>query len=168
MGLDAPHGISTNGSERPAWLVFFFFLWNLFGIFTLIAFSVEFFKSLFVEKKQRVKTYTSELFKKLNIGFFICLMSVILAMNIGISPVKGFPLLMSIYGFWIFIYGALLNFKPSFVGAYVTWALAFTAMFQNSFLIVMLLHGAAALVGYIIPGHIANKRFNESSKAKNI
>jgi hypothetical protein len=143
-----------------------FFFWNLFGLFTLIAFIVELFQTFVLKKKQRVKTYTREIFRKLNIGFFICLMSIIVAMNVGISPLKGFPLLMSLYGFWILIYGTLLDFKPSVIGAYVTWAFAFIAMFQSDFKVVMLLHAAAALCGYIIPGHIANKKFKEVTARK--
>jgi hypothetical protein len=143
-----------------------FFFWNLFGLFTLIAFIVEAFQTLFIKKKVIVKTYTSEIFKKLNVGFFICLMSIIIAMNVGVSPVKGFPLLISLYGFWILIYGALLDFKPSVIGAFVTWVCAFIALFQTGFEIVMLLHAAAALCGYIIPGHIAYKRFNRQTTAR--
>jgi hypothetical protein len=143
-----------------------FFFWNLFGLFTLIAFLVELFQTFVLKKKQKVKTYTREIFRKLNIGFFICLMSIIVAMNVGISPLKGFPLLMSLYAFWILIYGTLLDFKPSVIGAYVTWAFAFIAMFQSNFEVVMLLHAAAALCGYIIPGHIANKKFKEVTARK--
>jgi hypothetical protein len=143
-----------------------FFFWNLFGLFTLIAFIVELFQTFVLKKKQKVKTYTREIFRKLNIGFFICLMSIIVAMNVGISPLKGFPLLMSLYAFWILIYGTLLDFKPSVIGAYVTWAFAFIAMFQSNFEVVMLLHAAAALCGYIIPGHIANKKFKEVTARK--
>jgi len=143
-----------------------FIFWNLFGLFTLIAFMVDLFQTFILKKKQRVKTYTNEIIRKLNIGFFISLMFIIVSMNVGISPLKGFPLLMSLYGFWILIYGTLLDFKPSVVGAYATWALAFIALFQTDFKVVMMLHGAAAFFGYIIPGHLANKKFKEVAARK--
>jgi hypothetical protein len=143
-----------------------FFFWNILGGVTIIAFIIELFQTVILKKKEKVKTYTSEIFKKLNVGFFICLMSIIVAMNIGVAPVKGFALLISLYGFWILIYGALLDFKPSLIGAFVTWAFAFIALFQTSFQIVMIMHAAAALCGYIIPGHIANRRFKQVTEQK--
>jgi hypothetical protein len=59
------------------------------------------------------------------------------------------------------IYGAVLNFKPSIIGAYITWAFAFASLFVDRFDYTMLLHAAAVLCGYIIPGHIANREFNK-------
>jgi MFS family permease len=143
-----------------------FFFWNVLGIVTLVIFIVEIIKNFTVKKLQKVETYTRAIFKKLNIGFFICLFFIIIAMNVGINPLKGFPLLISLYGFWILIYGAILDFKPSVIGAFVTWVLAFVALFQSSFQVIMMLHAAAALCGYIIPGHIANKKFKEVSGRK--
>lgn len=143
-----------------------FFFWNMLGIVTLVIFIVEIIKNLTVKKQQKVETYIGAIFKKLNIGFFICLFFIIITMNVGINPLKGFPLLMSLYGFWILIYGALLDFKPSVIGAFVTWVLAFVALFQSSFQVIMLLHAAAALFGYIIPGHIANRKFKQLTASK--
>jgi hypothetical protein len=143
-----------------------FFFWNMLGIITIVIFIVEIIKDLLGKKQQKVETYTKAIFKKLNIGFFICLFFIIIAMNVGIHPVKGFPLLMTLYGFWILIYGSLLDFKPSVIGAFVTWTLAFVALFQSNFQVIMLLHAAAALCGYIIPGHIANRKFKEITARK--
>jgi hypothetical protein len=81
-------------------------------------------------------------------------------MNVGVDPRKGFGLLLGLYGFWILIYGAVLNFKPSIIGAFITWAFAFASLFVKSFEHTMLLHAIAVLAGYIIPGHIAYKEFN--------
>ena len=145
-----------------------FFFWNLLGVATLVIFIVELIRDFAIKKNEKVKTYTGAIFKKLNIGFFICLFFIIVAMNVGVHPYKGFPLLMSLYGFWILIYGAILDFKPSVIGAFITWVLAFVALFQNSFEVVMLLHAAAALCGYIIPGHIANKKFKELTAGKSL
>lgn len=108
-----------------------------------------------------VKTYTKDLFEKLNSGFFICLMFIIVAINIGVFPKLGFPLLINLYAFWILIYGSALNFKPSIIASYITWAIGFGALFVKTFEQVMLLHAAAVLFGYIIPGHIANREFKK-------
>jgi hypothetical protein len=146
-----------------------FFFWNLFGLFSLLILLYQVIRYLFIKKRIRVKTYTQDLFDKLNTGFFISLMLIILSMNLGhpnfgVPPQKGFALLLGLYGFWILIYGAVLNFKPSIIGAYVVWAFAFASLFVTSFQWTMLLHAAAVLCGYIIPGHIANAEFNKLHK----
>lgn len=141
-----------------------FFFWNAFGILTVILFIVEIIQAA-RKKKTRVKTYTKAIFEKLNIGFFISLLFIIVAINIGaVTPSKGFAMLISLYGFWILIYGALLDFKPSIIGAFISWVVAFVALFQNDFQVVMLLQAVAVLCGYIIPGHIANNKFRRLTR----
>ena len=142
-----------------------FFFWNLFGLVTLVFFAYKTIQNFFIKKTVRVKTYTQDLFNKLNVGFFIALMLIIVSINVGVPPTKGFALLLGLYGFWILIYGAVLNFKPSLVGAYVTWAFAFASLFVPDFKWTMLLHAAAVLCGYIIPGHMANSEFNKLNKS---
>ena len=137
------------------------FFWNIFGIIALLLILYDTIKYIFFKSRVRAKTYTGELFQKLNVGFFISLGLIVLGFNRGIDPVRGFPLLISLYGFWILIYGTALNFKPSVIGAYLTWAIALGAFFVETFDVVMLLHGAAALLGYIIPGHIAYSQFRK-------
>jgi len=143
-----------------------FFFWNIFGLITLVLLGTRAVRQLFYKKKESVRTYTKDLFDKLNIGFVISLLLIIFSMNHlnsvdSVMPQKGFALLLGLYGFWILIYGAALNFKPSIIGAYITWALAFVSLFVTKFQYTMLLHAAAALCGYIIPGHLANKEFNK-------
>lgn len=142
-----------------------FFFWNGFGLFTILFFSYGAIRYFFVQKRVRVKTYTQDLFNKLNVGFFITLMLIIISINLGVDPKKGFALLLGLYGFWILIYGAVLNFRPSIIGAYVTWMFALASLFVDAFAWTMLLHAAAVLCGYIIPGHMANAEFNKINKA---
>jgi hypothetical protein len=88
-------------------------------------------------------------------------MLIIFSINLGVYPTKGFALLLGLYGFWILVYGAVLNFKPSIIGAYITWAFAFGSLFVDRFEYTMLLHAAAVLAGYIIPGHLAFREFRK-------
>lgn len=146
-----------------------FFFWDLFGIVSLVVLLYQVIHYRFIKRRIRVKTYTQDLFNKLNTGFFIALMLIILSMNFGgsdfrVPPTKGFALLLSLYGFWILIYGAVLNFKPSIIGAYIVWAFALASLFVLDFKWTMVLHAAAVLCGYIIPGHIANAEFNKVNK----
>lgn len=156
------------------WFDDLFLFWNAFGVITFILLVWEIIRDNFIRKTEKVKTYTGDLFTKLNVGFFICLVFIILAINIGARQIYsnfgrydgtfvriGFALLINLYSFWILIYGAALNFKPSMTGAYISWALGFGAMFVKTFEQVMILHAIAVLVGYIIPGHIANMEFKK-------
>lgn|SRR5687768_2229942 len=150
--------INIKTQWRSTW-----FFWNLFGALTLVVLLYQVIRYSFFRRKDKVRTYMKDLFEKLNVGFFIQLFFVILAMNLGVSPLKGFAILIGTYGFWILIYGALLDFKPSIIGAFVTWAFGIGALFAESFEQTMILHGAAVLFGYIIPGHIAYKEFKKLS-----
>lgn len=141
-----------------------FFFWNIFGIFTLLMGLYKIISVIFIKKNDKVKTYTGEIFEKLNAGFFVSIMLVIFSMNVGLVPRIGFTMLMNLYAFWILIYATVLNFKPSMIGAVIMWALAFTALFVSTFKTVMILHAVGVLFGYIIPGHLANKKFNEQAK----
>ena len=157
------------------WLDDLYIFWNLFGAVSILLGIFECGRYFFSRRKVRVRTYTNEIFRKLNVGFFISLMLVILSMNIGVhntdkgwqelavTPTKGFALLLTLYGFWILIYGTILNFKPSVIGAYITFAFALASLFVKDFQLTMLFHAAAVLCGYIIPGHLANREFNKHS-----
>ena len=166
---------------RLHWFKDVFLFWNLFGAFTILYFIYTTVVYLFFRKTKRVKTYTSALFARLNAGFFISLLFIILSINIAArvlynkygvddgTPVRiGFALLINLYAFWVLIYGTALNFKPSVVGAYCTWAIGFAALFMKTFEQVMLLHALAVLAGYIVPGHIAYREFKKIHRKENI
>jgi hypothetical protein len=138
-----------------------FFFWNVFGIIGLLLLAFRIFQYFSGHERKKVRTYTSDLLDKLNTGFFISLILIILSINIGVHPIYGFGLLLGLYGFWILIYGSVMNFKPSLIGAYITWGFAFGSLFAEDFMITMLLHAVAVLCGYIIPGHMAYKEFNK-------
>jgi hypothetical protein len=140
-----------------------FFFWNGVGALTLLALLYGVIRDAFFKKAKKVQTYMKDLFDKLNVGFFIQLVFVILAMNLGVHVTKGFALMIGTYGFWILIYGASLNFKPSIIGAFVTWGFGIAALFAKSFDWTMIFHAAAVFFGYIIPGHIAYREFKKLS-----
>ena len=143
--------------------------WNVFGGITLLFMLYAVIRGYVIRTTKRVRTYTKDLFEKLNIGFFIFLMIIILSINLGVGPVKGFALLIALYGFWILIYGAALSFKPSIIAAFITWGFALAGLFvpETDFKTIMLLHGVAVLCGYIIPGHIAYLQFSKLQKEGN-
>lgn len=145
------------------WVATFYF-WNVFGIASIILLLYSVVNKFVFKKAPPVKTYTADLFQKLNLGFCISLLLIIVAINKGVPPIYGFALMLSLYGFWILIYGTALNFTPSVIGAYFTWACALAALFVPSFKYTMLIHAVAILGGYIIPGHLARIEFNKTQK----
>jgi hypothetical protein len=52
-----------------------YFFWNVFGIASLLLLLFSVVRTFFFKKIDKVKTYTAELFQKLNIGFFISLLA---------------------------------------------------------------------------------------------
>jgi hypothetical protein len=154
--------------------------WNLLGVITIVLLIWRTIRNIFL-KSSRVKTYTGDLFEKLNAGFFISLMFIIVAINVGSRHViaelgffdgifvrVGFALLISLYAFWMLIYGAALNFKPSVIGAYASWCIGFGALFVTSFEQTMWLHLSAVMVGYIIPGYLANREFKKTGRKESV
>ena len=154
--------IFTYVNLKADWLSTFFF-WNLVGALTLLVMLYEVIRDIFFAKKDKVRTYTRDLFDKLNVGFFILVLFIVLSINLGVAPTKGFALLIGAYGFWILVYGAALNFRPSIIGAFITWGFGVAALFAETFDWTMIWHGAAVLFGYIIPGHIARREFRKLS-----
>jgi hypothetical protein len=71
-----------------------------------------------------------------------------------------------LYAFWVLIYGTALNFRPSVIASYVMWGIAFVCLFFEDFRWIMLLHSIAVMVGYIIPGHIANREFKKVNRTR--
>jgi hypothetical protein len=107
------------------------------------------------DKKQRVKSYINDLFSYVLIAFLISLFFVLGFMSkLGLAT---YPLVMLIYGIWLFISGGALKFKPLVVGGIINWILAgvsFFMVFENQ--LIML--AVAVLLGYIIPGHMLKIR----------
>ena len=153
---------------RFQWFIDLYTFWNGIGLLTVLIYIYEIIQTFIKKKKAKVKTYTQELFEKLNTGFFISLVIIIIAINIAKIPLTGFSLLVNLYAFWILIYGTALNFKPSVIAAYITWAIALASLMMKTFEMVMVMHALAALCGYIIPGYIANREFKKLHSEDNI
>src|SRR5215204_291253 len=83
------------------WAADTYLFWNLFGGVTIVFFAYSSVRFFFLRKTDRVKTYTSDLFARLNTGFFLTLMLIIVAINVGVTPSKGFSLLVGLYAFWV-------------------------------------------------------------------
>ncbi|RYY86212.1 MAG: hypothetical protein EOO15_15110 [Chitinophagaceae bacterium] len=152
---------------RYFWVDTWFF-WNLFGVVSLGLLLIDILQRLFRGSPRRVRTQATDLYRKLNVGFFISLVLLILSINKGVDPRKGFALMLGLYGFWILIYGAVTDFRPSVIGAFITFGFAFASLFVVDFRTTLLLHAAAVLAGYIIPGHLAYRAFRKNRASQSV
>ncbi|RYY41799.1 MAG: hypothetical protein EOO08_01330 [Chitinophagaceae bacterium] len=144
------------------------FFWNAFGIVSLSLLLFDIVRRMVRKSPARVRTQATYLYRKLNIGFFLSLVLIIVAMNVAIEPTIGFALMLGLYAFWILIYGAVTDFRPSVIAAFITFGFAFASLFVHDFRTTLLLHAAAVLCGYIIPGHLANRAFRKNRTPQSV
>lgn len=110
-------------------------------------------------KKERVKTYFDEFNKNVLVAFLVSLFIVLIFM--WKLQLNCYPMVMMIYGVWLYISGGALRFKPIMWGGVINWLLAVAAFFFD-FKIQLLLLAAAVLFGYIIPGYMLKVRYQNS------
>ena len=166
MISQAKTNISDNGLGWLLWgtliflasLLTFFFIytnadniflgWNIFGIITIVLLSYEFFKP----KKKKVRTYLDDLLRLVDIGFTICLFTVIFSINFAVNPNAGFGFFLMIFAFQMLLKGGAVKSRSLMTGAAVNWAGAIAMFINKDFKYDMLIMAAAVLIGYIIPG----------------
>jgi hypothetical protein len=113
-------------------------------------------------KRSRKKSYIDELMKYVLISFGVSLAIVLgFGFKLGLGT---YPMVMVVYGFWLFVSGGALKFRPLILGGIVNWILALVAFF-NQFEMQLLILALAVLLGYIIPGHLLKIKFQKSRKA---
>ncbi len=119
-------------------------------------------KGLKDKKKQEVETYVDEMFKQLMIAFTISLIIVCFIMPMTQNNWRSFfPTLMVIYAFALYVSGGIIRFKALQFGAIAVWilgAIAFMLPYQHQ----LLLLAAGVLLGFVIPGHLLNLKFNRN------
>ena len=114
-------------------------------------------------KKQRVKTYTEELLNYALIAFLVALVIVLVFMTLSGGWERSYPMLMMVYGMWLFISGGALKFRPLIIGGIINFACAIGGFYVHTIELLLLL-SFAVLAGYIIPGHMLNAKFRRENK----
>ncbi len=120
---------------------------------------ISVFKGMREEKQQKVKTQIDDFMKYVLIAFLVSLFIVLGFMSK--LQLYTYPMVMMVYGFWLFISGGVINFRPLQVGGIINWALTIAAFFVG-FETQLLLLALAVLLGYIIPGYILRSRYNKA------
>lgn len=139
--------------------------WNIFGIISLILLAYNIARP---KKKGLVRTYVDDLLRLFDIGFAFFLFTIIFSINAGaVAPAGGFAYFLMIYAFLMLIQGGALKFVPLTVGAVVNWLGAIAIFILKDFKYAMLITAAAVLAGYILPGIILWKKYNNKKMDKN-
>lgn len=113
------------------------------------------------DKKQRVKTYTDEVMKYVLISFLVTLFTVLIFMSkLGLMT---YPLVMMVYGMWLFTSGGIIHFRPLIIGGMINWTLGILSVFVAfEFQLIML--ALAVLLGYIIPGYMLKSKYQRNKQ----
>jgi hypothetical protein len=109
-------------------------------------------------KKQKVKTYTEEMLNSVLIAFIVALFIVLIFMSIHGGWELAYPMIMMVYGMWLFISGSVLKFKPLIIGGIINFGCCIGGFYIHTYELILLL-SFAVLAGYIIPGHLLNAKF---------
>jgi hypothetical protein len=112
------------------------------------------------KKAMRVRTYLDQFMGYALIAFLVSLCLVLFFMFMTQQPRLAYPILMMVYGAWMFISGGALQFKPFLIGGCINWILSVVSMFV-SFEWQLLILALAVLLGYIIPGHLLQANYNK-------
>jgi len=113
-------------------------------------------------KNKKVKTYIDELMGYVLIAFLVSLFMVLFFQ--GMLKLNCYPMVMMVYGIWLFISGGAIKFKPLIAGGIINWVLCIAAFFV-SFEVQLLLLALAVLLGYIIPGHMLKSKYQKLKTA---
>ncbi|HEV7232093.1 MAG TPA: hypothetical protein VGO45_12225 [Bacteroidia bacterium] len=112
------------------------------------------------KKAMRVRTYLDQFMGYALIAFLISLFTILFFMFQTRQPHLAYPLIMMVYGAWLFISGGALQFRPLLIGGCINWILSLVSMFV-SFEWQLLILALAVLLGYIIPGHLLKANYNK-------
>lgn len=111
------------------------------------------------ERRVKIHSYIHDIMKYVLIAFMVALLIVLFSMpKLGLAT---YPMIMMVYGIWLFVSGGALKFKPLIIGGIINWILAVTALFvvfQQQLIIL----AVAVLLGYIIPGHLLRNKYKRT------
>ena len=107
------------------------------------------------KKTQHVKTYVDEFMRYVLTAFMASLLIVLACQfRLGLST---YPMIMLVYGIWLYISGGIIRFRPLMAGGIINWGFATGALFVD-FKMQLLFLAMAVLLGYIIPGHLLKRK----------
>lgn len=179
MIVSAQKGVSDNGfyfllwgwlvfsASGTSWILIHFFQseihWLPWAILMPMGGLISGIYGWKVERKKKVKTYSDEVMDYVAAGFLIALFSVLFVFSAKIGWLAVYPFIMLLYGFWLFVSGGVLKFKPLIIGGLINFACGIGSLWIHSYHIILLL-SFAVMAGYIIPGHMLNLKYKQERK----
>jgi hypothetical protein len=143
-------------------------IWNYFGLAGILFFLYILLIKPFLKTRIKVMNYTNELVNRIGIAFGISLFIMVFGNQRSGMNTSGlnFGYLLIIYGFWMYIHASAFRYKLLKAGAFVNWAGAIVIFifYKELGKNILLVHAACVALGYLIPGHIAQKRFSMITK----
>jgi len=110
-------------------------------------------------RERHVRTYVQEFIRYVLIAFLVCLCIVLVFQSkLGLNT---YPMVMLVYGIWLFISGGAIRFKPLMAGGIINWMFAICALFVD-FKMQLLFLATAVLLGYIIPGYLLKRKYRQN------
>lgn len=135
-------------------------VWDAMGILVLIYFIY----GITRKKVKKVKTYVEEMLDRCGTGFFLSLITMIIASATQKNDFS-FGYYFIIYAFWMYIYGSAIKFKPLIVGAFVNWAASIAIFLIDDFTYGMIVSAMAVLIGYLIPGYMLRNQYKKTQQS---
>lgn len=138
--------------------------WNIFGVITIVLLTYDIVKP----SRKPVRTYVDDMLRMVDIGFMICIFSIIFSINAeAVSPSTGFGFFLMIFAFLMLIKGGALKSRSLIIGAVVNWAGAIAVFMIKNFQYTMLIMAGAVLIGYIIPGLLLRAQYKKNNIQQN-
>lgn len=109
-------------------------------------------------KTKKVRTHADVALKHVLVAFMICL-AITLFMQ-GFLQMNTYPMVMMVYGMWLYVSGSIIQFNPLRIGGILNWVLAVAAFFLP-FHEQLLVLAAAVAGGYIIPGYMLRSYYRK-------
>lgn len=134
-----------------------FLAWNIFGGITVIMLLVDIFRP----RRKTVLTYVDEVMRYVNIAFIVSLFTIIISINISVSPNSGFGYFLMIFAILMLVNGGALKSRALIIGAALNWAGAIAIFINKEFKYDMLIMAGAVMAGYIIPGLIMRAQYRK-------
>lgn len=123
---------------------------------------ISFIYGMRLEKRAKVKTFMDEIMNYVLIAFLVSLFIVLFVMGPSGGYSLAYPVIMLLYGIWLFVSGGALRFRPLVLGGIINWMCAIAAFFLE-FEHQLLLLALAVLLGYIIPGHMLKAKYKNAA-----
>jgi len=143
-------------------------VWVIFGVISLLLVAFSIFRKWKNGGRSKVRTYTGELVNKIGLAFFVSLLCLVVGnFTTGVNKTgENFGYLLVLYGFWMYIHAAAFRFQLLKYGAFINWAGALVIFIWHEELgkNILLVHAACVALGYLIPGHVAQRNYLHQNK----